>query len=239
MTTQIIVNNFKTLTLNDKLEMFGKEIFTAKQFNLIQTVLKLKENLTGWHPAVKLKNLCEYMLVSERSIYSLVGHLKCWDFICVWKPVPFVHEGTLNLNTRKLEETLELEFVKLQLRKYLDEQEAKKVQEEETQEEDTQEEDTQEEETQRRKGMSINLKPYFDIKLGHTINYYDKATSKNYQLEVICTDESNYVYFEVSSNSRKMNLEDYKYHGVVSIQLESMKSVLEVKKKVLDKLKHD
>ena len=85
--------------------------------------------------------------------------------------------------------------------------------------------------------MSINLKPYFDIKLGHTINYYDKATSKNYGFEVICTDELNHVYFEVESNSTRMIQRDLQYHGVVCVQLENMKSILEVLKKAFDKLK--
>lgn len=84
--------------------------------------------------------------------------------------------------------------------------------------------------------MSINLKPYFDVKLGQTLNHYHKTTSRNYHLEVICVDDFNHVYFEVSSNSTKMVQEDYEYHGVVCIQLENVRSVLEVKKKVLDKV---
>jgi hypothetical protein len=236
MTTQMKLNQFNALTLQEKLNVFGEEIFTVKQFNLIEYLIEEIE--------ADSETLSIDLGVSKRSLGSTVGALS-------WSEIITINETFYGDKIYSLDiETLENEFFNLEdlindkQIEIIEETQEEKTQEEETQEEETQEEETQkeetqEEETQRRKGMSINLKPYFDIKLGHTINYYDKATSKNYQLEVICTDESNYVYFEVSSNSRKMILEDYKYHGVVSIQLESMKSVLEVKKKVLDKLKHD
>lgn len=81
--------------------------------------------------------------------------------------------------------------------------------------------------------MSINLMPYFRTKLGQALTHYHKTTSRNYHLEVICTDEFDLVYFEVSSNSTRMVQEDYEYHGVVCIQLENVSSVLEVKKMVV------
>ena len=83
---------------------------------------------------------------------------------------------------------------------------------------------------------SLNLMPYFSAKLGQTLTHYHKTTSRNYHLEVICTDEFDLVYFEVSSNSTKMVQEDYEYHGVVCIQLENVGSVLEVKKMVMNKV---
>jgi len=137
MTSETInerVTEFNALTLQQKFDSFGEEIFTAKQFNLIQATLKLKEKLTWSYAELKLQDLCEYMLVSERSIYSLVGHLKHWDFITFRKPYPFARYSGLKLNEKTLEEILESEFLKHVFKEYLAEQETEEVQDEEGEE---------------------------------------------------------------------------------------------------------
>ena len=72
----------------------------------------------------------------------------------------------------------------------------------------------------------IDLNPYFQKKLGETLVFNHEH--EKYLMEVIATTEApNSVSFEVESRSQSINKIDMscKYHGVVEVDLNRVRSV--------------
>tara|TARA_Y100001938_G_C8061488_1_gene417556 strand:+ start:700 stop:1284 length:585 start_codon:yes stop_codon:yes gene_type:complete len=136
MTVQMTLNQFNALTLNDKFEMFGEEIFNVKRFNLIEYLLE------DWE--ADSETLSIDLGVSKKSLGSTVGALR-------WAEIITINETLYGDKIYFLDvEALENRFFNLDklTRLYKIVEIIEETQEEETQEKETQEEETQEEETQ-------------------------------------------------------------------------------------------
>ena len=84
----------------------------------------------------------------------------------------------------------------------------------------------------------IDLNPYFQRKLGETLELVDEDRYDcTYLMEVIAVNE-NAVYFEVSYRSRSVtgHHQSIDYHGVVEVDLNQVQSVRSVLKTALEKL---
>ena len=82
----------------------------------------------------------------------------------------------------------------------------------------------------------IDLNPYFKKKLGETLVFKPDPKGTKYHMEVIATSEMpNTVSLEVISLEHQDADLDYawKYHGVVEVDLNGLKSVMTVKKAVV------
>jgi hypothetical protein len=88
--------------------------------------------------------------------------------------------------------------------------------------------------------LMIDLNPYFQRKLGETLEFVDEDRYDcTYLLEVIAVnDRPNAVYFEVSYRSRSVtgHHQSIDYHGVVEVDLNQLQSVRSVLKTALAKI---
>ena len=86
----------------------------------------------------------------------------------------------------------------------------------------------------------IDLNPYFQRKLGETLEYHeDDSPSRTYLMEVIAVnDRPNAVYFEVEARSQSVtgHHQSWNYYGVVEVDLNQTQSVRSVLKKALEKI---
>lgn len=72
----------------------------------------------------------------------------------------------------------------------------------------------------------IDLNPYFQRKLGETLHYDDEENCRTYDMEVIAVnDRPNAVFLEVGSRLSNHHNWCDKYHGVVEVDLNRVKSV--------------
>ena len=114
MTVQMTLNKFNSLTLKEKLEKFGKDIFTTKQYNLINALIE--SDCYG----VKFVKVCNLLQVSKASLSSVIGSLKSFS------GVVYIHK-TFNSNVfkdcrlsfKKLDSILYTHFIDLYTDAYM------------------------------------------------------------------------------------------------------------------------
>ena len=85
----------------------------------------------------------------------------------------------------------------------------------------------------------LDLNPYFQRKLGETLEYHDEDKCRTYLMEVIAVnDRPNAVYFEVESRSQSVtgHHQSWDYYGVVEVDLNQTQSVRSVLKTALEKI---
>ena len=69
MSSQLTLNQFDALTLAEKLEIFGRDLFTTKQFNLIQAVIDF--DCYG----ERFVKVCDLLKVSKASLSGVISSL--------------------------------------------------------------------------------------------------------------------------------------------------------------------
>lgn len=79
MSSQLTLNQFDALTLAEKFEMLGRDLFTTKQFNLIQAVIDFDEY------GMRFVKVCDLLQVSKASLSGVISSLKYCEVVYTHK----------------------------------------------------------------------------------------------------------------------------------------------------------
>ncbi len=114
MATQITLNEFNALTLAEKFEMFGQDLFTTKQFNLINAIID--SDCYG----VKFLKVCDLLQVSKASLSSVIGSLKSLGVVYIHKTFGLNCYKNCRLSKSKLDSILYTHFIDLLCSSYIE-----------------------------------------------------------------------------------------------------------------------
>ena len=114
MSSQLTLNQFDALTLAEKFEIFGRDLFTAKQFSLIQAVIDFD------YYGERFVKVCDLLQVSKASLSGVISSLNYCGVVYTHKTFNQNAFKNVLFSARRLDCILYSHFVDLYTNSYIE-----------------------------------------------------------------------------------------------------------------------